>query len=129
MAIHNCPDCGLVHEVTEQRESAEVAIARIQAESALEIARLQTRAEKHAVETLAEADMAVAEVQAAADVAEAEEVGDAVEAGLEPADIPVLEIPEPEMAVEQPVDETVPPDVEEMPSAHEPRRRGMGVWG
>jgi hypothetical protein len=128
MAIHNCPDCGLVHEVTEQRESPDVAIARIQAESAFKIAQLQARADKHAVDTVAEAELEIAETEAEADVLQAEAIGDAVEAGLAPEEIPVItvdETPVDEVPQEDPLD---PPDDPGGPDTSAPRKRSLGAW-
>lgn len=127
MAIHNCPDCGLVHEVTTPREDPMVQIERIKADSALEIARLQARTDRHAVDTLAETQEAVAETGLETAVAEAEVIGAAIEAGeVEPEPI-VIQDPEPEQP--EVTDETVPPDAEDAPEHHAPAKRSLGMWG
>lgn len=125
--LHQCPECGLAHMSTERPSNPDVEIARINAESAYKIAQLQARTDRHAVDTLAEAELDVAEAQADADVAQAEVIGEAVAAGAEPEEIPViLDEPEPEPEV---TDETMPPDVEDVPSHRGEHKRGLGMWG
>ena len=128
MAIHNCPDCGLVHEVTVPVQNPEVEIARINAESALAIARLQARTDRHAVETIAEAEQDIAETELETAVAEAEVVGAAIEAGMEPpeAEPIVITDPAPAEPEEDPLDM---PDTDEAPSSRGSAKRGLGMWG
>lgn len=64
MAIHNCPECGLVHDHGAPVQNPEVEIARINAESQLKIAQLQSRADKHVAEVVSEASLEATTVEA-----------------------------------------------------------------
>ena len=127
MAVHTCPDCGLVHDHVVPSVNPEVEIARIQAESAFKIAQLQARADKHVAEVQADADVDVAEAQA-----------EAIVEALTSEDVPAEEAavePEPEpVAIIQDTDITPEPDVpappaHEEPEHHEPKKsKGLGLW-
>ena len=132
MAIHNCSECGLVHDHGVPQVNPEVEIARINAENSLKIAQLAARAEKHVAEVEAEADVEVTEVQAdaliesAVVVAEAEaEAAAESEAEAEGA-TPVVVVQDNTDAVPA-IEE--PPDFEESEHESEPRKkRGLGMW-
>ena len=128
MTIHNCPDCGLVHDHGAPQVNPEVEIARINADNALRIAQLSARTDKHVAEVTAESAVEVTEAQADGDVAVAEivapELSPAAPPDVEPAPVVIAEDP-------GPVDDT--PEVEAPPEAdvqheHAPRKRGLGMW-
>jgi hypothetical protein len=138
--IHTCQDCGLIHDhAVAQAESADVAIARIQAESAVRIAELQARTDRHAVDTMSAADVAVAEVQAdaveaaLADQEADEHVAQAVDAmatEISQAPPPSDSGPAPIVVAQDTVtDVPAPPHVEEHHEEPPPKKRGLGLWG
>lgn len=134
MTAHVCADCGMLHDAPVQTESAEVQIARIQAESALAIAKLTARAESHVAEVEAETQVEVAEVQAEAVVValQAEEEAPEEEAVEDPGmmSAPVVIAQDIDAGNEE--DETAPPKAEEHQDEDEvdkPRKsRGLGLW-
>lgn len=133
--IHACPDCGLVHDTASTpAESPEVAIARIQADSALAIAKLQARADAHVAEVAAEGAVDAVEAEGEADVAVAEviapELGDMLSPPDDPAAPVVIEAPPAEA---EPDDELAPPEAgheHDHEAGPEPARkhRGLGLW-
>lgn len=133
MAAHVCESCGMLHDAPTSVESAEVAIARIQAEAQVKIAQLQARQDKDWNETRVET--AKIEAEASVDVAESE--AEVIVAALTSEDTPVDEAavdgPAP-VAVVQDVDTTpevpAPPAHEDAPEHHETRKtsRGLGLW-
>jgi hypothetical protein len=132
MMIHNCPDCGLVHDhASPASEDPAVSIARIQAENALKIAQLESRTEKHVADVAAETAIDVTEAEAEGDVAVAEVIAPELGDNTPPEDPApvVIEAPaEPEQD-----DELTPPqaehehETEPLVSAHH-RRTGLGLW-
>jgi hypothetical protein len=112
------------------QESPEVAIARIQAQSALDIAKIQARQDRDWNETRLE----VAEVEAGAEVAAAEATAEVVAAVLdsddqapEPAPNPIV-VDAPEISDEEIV-EDAPPPADEAPAPSAPSKpRGLGMW-
>jgi hypothetical protein len=131
--IHTCPDCGLVHDhVAPPTEDRDVAIARIQAQSAEAIARINARADTHIADVQAEADQVVTETLADAEVAaaevQAEVLGDAIEAAGIEEPPPVVVDPGPEPEPEPDPEELPPAEGSPAPPAAEPKRRGLGMW-
>jgi hypothetical protein len=137
--IHTCEGCGLVHDTVTPQESAEVAIARINADSALEIAKLQASADRSIAKTEAEAAVEVASQESdAMQAVYADEEADehvtdainAVAAGLDPVADEPAEEPAPPVVMlndnESHDEETIQPHEEE----HETRKksRGLGMW-
>lgn len=142
MTIHTCPECQLIHDhPSAPAESAEVAIARIQADAAIRQAEINARADRSIAETHADADVQVAEAEAEA-VTEAladeeadQHVTDAIQAaavGLVPdaesAPEPAPEMP-PVIQVNEDEHQDAPPPAGEHHEPPEPKRRGLGMWG
>lgn len=132
MTAHACTECGMLHDAPVSTESAEVAIARINAESALAIAKLQARTDVHQVDTITEAEQEIAEIETGAIVAAAAVEGEiiAAEGDTDPAptgpDPIILDAPAP-VADDEPEDELPVADDEHQPT--EPRKsRGLGMW-
>lgn len=126
MAAHSCETCGMLHDTPTQQESPEVAIARIQAESALAIEKLRARTSRDFNETSVEVAEIEGEAQVATAEAEAEVIGEILAGDPEPEGEPiVVEAPEPEPEPE-PEPDNAPPVVE----VHEPKssKRGGGWW-
>lgn len=128
MSAHVCEGCGMLHDMPVQIENPEVAIARINAESALKIAQLSARAETHAMELMAETDLAITELHTEGDLAETALVAEALVEGVEPE--PEVE-PAPVVVMndndntDEPTGEA--PDLEDTPT---PRKSGgFGMWG
>lgn len=120
----------MLHDMPVQSENPEVAIARINAESALQIAKLAARTETHQTEVWAETDIAIAETTAEGDLAETALVAEALVEGVEPE--PEVE-PAPVVIMNDNEDETsVLPELPDAEVSHEetPKKsRGMGMWG
>jgi hypothetical protein len=132
MAIHNCDQCNLAHDASAPQEDPQVAIARINAESALKIAQLAARAEKHVAEVEAEADVEVIELQADAIVESAVVVAEAeAEAAAEAS--AEAEGAQPVVVVQDNTDEAPameePPDFEDEGHSGPARKKGLGLWG
>lgn len=132
MAIHNCSECGLVHDHGAPQVNPEVEIARINAENSLKIAQLAARAEKHVAEVEAEADVEVIEVQADALVESAVVVAESEAEAAAEADAEA-EGAQPVIVVQDNTDEAPameePPDFEESGHESAPRKKGLGMWG
>ena len=127
MAAHTCDGCGMLHDTPTQVESPDVAIARIQAESAYKIAQLQARAEKHTVEVEAEASVEVAEAQAEAIVEALSEEPEAEQVAEpdEPAPVVIAQdiVPD-EPDAPPPAEERKPEDGQ--PEHHDRRKHSLG---
>jgi hypothetical protein len=141
MAIHNCPDCGLVHDVAMPTANAEVEIARIQADAQVRMAELAASADKKVAAVEAEAAVEVAHEEAGAveaamaDTEADEAVVNAVNAaavGLADTDPePAPEPPAEPVVVQQVEDvhEDAPPHRDEGDSEPaQPKKRGLGLW-
>jgi hypothetical protein len=140
MAIHTCADCGLIHDAGIPQTSAEVEIARINAESAVRIAELGARADRHIADVQAEAAVDVAHEEAGAvqdalaDEEADEHVVDAINAaaaGLaDTGDSAPAPMPAPVIQAVD-VDETsdAPPENEgSEPPETGKKSRGLGMW-
>lgn len=128
--IHSCPDCGLIHDhVQPPAESPEVAIARIQAQSAEAIAKINARSDR----AWNESREAVAEIEADATVgaaeAEAAVIGAAIEAGAvaeESAEPVIVPVPDPEPEADP--EELPPAEGSPMPAPSGKKSLGLGMW-
>lgn len=137
--IHTCEGCGLMHDSPgAAAEASDVAIARIQAESAVRIAELQARADRHIADAEAGAAVAVAREEAdavqeaLADEEADEHVADAIgaaAAGLagigdtpDPSPMPIVQAVDVGGDDEQPE----PRELSEPPAP--PAKRGLGMW-
>lgn len=113
MTAHVCADCGLLHDTPTMQESPDVAIARIQAESAFKIEQLRARTGKYIADAELETAEDIAETEAEASI-----VGDVASAQIiasEPGAETAETTGEP-IVVEAPAAESEPePDTEEPP--------------
>ena len=137
--IHTCGDCGLVHDgPASPGESAEVAIARIQADAAVRQAEINARADRHIADTQAEAAVEVAAEEAGAvedalaDQEADEHVVDAINAaavGLAETDAePPAEPPVIVQADAVAQNDEAPPVVEHDETEEKSKKRGLGAW-
>lgn len=127
--IHNCPECGLVHDHVVPPTNPEVEAIRVRAEYDYKIAQLQARSDNHIAEVVAEADVEVAEAQSEAiiealssELAEppAEETEEVAPIAI---NAPVISSGNDEEVVEQ------PPPAPEPEDEPEPKKRsGFGMW-
>lgn len=138
MGIHVCEGCGLVHDAPGgPSESAELAIARVNAERDVRIAELAARADRAVATTMAEAAVEMSENEAdaiqdaLADEEADEHVADAISAAAAGLDIGQPEpAPDPGPVIvnaPEAINEDAPPVIEE----HEPepkKSRGLGMW-
>lgn len=131
MAVHNCADCGLVHDaiVAEEREPVEVTIARINADRDIAVARSAARQDESWNETRVE----VAKIEAVADVEAAAIEGEVIAAALEASDVDAepIEIVAPDMVTDVDIDnelEDAPPETEGSPVPEADKPRGLGMW-
>ena len=130
MAVHNCTECGLMHDaiIAEEREPVEVTIARINADRDIAVARAAIRQDEAYNETRVE--VAKIESGAMVDAAEvqAEVIGAAIEGSDQEPPEP-LEIVAPEFVnndVE--VNEDAPPAPEGSPVPAPEKKTSFGAW-
>jgi hypothetical protein len=76
MGAHYCTGCGQIHGTENQ--DAQVRIAEIEANRAIEVARIERGEFQHNAEVNAETEIAVAEIQATAGVAETEALAEGI---------------------------------------------------
>lgn len=131
MAVHSCPDCGLVHDaiVAEEREPVEVTIARINADRDIAVARSGARQEEGWNESRVE----VAKIEAKAEVEAAAIEGEVIAAALEASDVEAepIDIVAPDMITDVDIDnelEDAPPETEGSPVPEASKPRGLGMW-
>ena len=131
--IHTCPDCGLIHDhVQPPAESPEVAIARIQAQSAEAIAKINARSDRD----WNESREAVAEIEADAQVdaaeTEAAVIAAAIEAGaVAPESTEPVIIDAPAAEPDDDPEELPPVDAGDGSPAPAPSGKkslGLGMW-
>jgi hypothetical protein len=131
MAVHACTECGLIHDmaVTEERESDEVRIARINADRDIAVARYAARQDADWNDTRAE----VARIEAKAEVQAAEIEGEVIAAALEASDVEAepVEIIAPDLVNDVDVDasEDAPPETGEGSPVPVPEKKtSFGMW-
>lgn len=134
--IHTCAECGLIHDHAQPpAESAEVAIARIQAEASIKTAEIAARAERHVADVQSDSDVQVAEasagaVEAALAVAVADDQEPDAEDGEDPG-APAEALPPPVVIAQDIAQDDAPePPRHEEHEQHEtpPAKRGFGAW-
>lgn len=129
--IHSCPDCGLVHDhVQPPAEDPQVAIARIQAESAAEIARITAHSDRDWNETREAVAAIEADATVEAAAIEAEVIGDAIEsAGVSEPDPVIIDVPG-QPGPEPDDDPEALPPAEGSPAPEPAARKslGLGMW-
>lgn len=127
-----CPHCGNEVEaaipwtMTEDKTvSAEVEIAKINAERDVEVAKISARTDRDYNETRTEVAQIEADAQVAEATVEAELIGDAITAGIEPEPepepVPVVVEPGPEP---EPEPDFIPPVPDKEPKV----KQSSGWW-